>query len=118
MEGEGVLRWTTIVACSGARECPIVYRESRAASFISSFLGTLRFTRGAQIDPGCAGGKISMKTVVPCAQCDKPERDCKCDRYCCYCQGLEGIRLCADGKFYCPYCREACEIHVAESDEG
>jgi len=40
-----------------------------------------------------------MKSVVLCVQCDKPERECTCDHYCCYCQGLEGIRFCADGKY-------------------
>src|ERR1700730_13904586 len=58
-----------------------------------------------------------MKTVVLCAQCDKPERECTCDRYCCYCQGLEGIRFCDDGKYYCPDCREACDIRVADPNE-
>jgi hypothetical protein len=59
-----------------------------------------------------------MKTATLCVQCDKQERQCTCDRYCCYCQGVEGIRMCADGKFYCPDCREACDIHLAESNDG
>ena len=59
-----------------------------------------------------------MKTVTLCVQCDKPERQCMCDRYCCYCQGAYGIKLCADGKFYCPDCREACDIHLAESNDA
>ncbi len=54
-----------------------------------------------------------MEESVLCSVCDKPESQCTCDRYCCYCQGLEGIRLCADGQYYCPDCREACDIHVA-----
>jgi hypothetical protein len=62
--------------------------------------------------------KADMKTVVLCVQCDKPERECTCDRYCCYCQGLEGIRFCADGKYYCPDCREACEIRVADPNDA
>ena len=30
-----------------------------------------------------------MQTTVMCSQCDLPEGKCKCDRYCCYCQGQE-----------------------------
>lgn len=56
-----------------------------------------------------------MQTTVHCSQCDLPENKCECDRYCCYCQGQEHIRLCMDGKYYCPDCREACEISVAET---
>jgi hypothetical protein len=56
-----------------------------------------------------------MQSTVVCAQCNQPENKCKCVRYCCYCQGLEGICLCVDGQYYCPDCREACEVRVAES---
>jgi len=56
-----------------------------------------------------------MESTVLCSQCDLPESKCKCDRYCCYCQGQQSIRLCMDGKYYCPDCREACEISVAQS---
>ena len=48
-----------------------------------------------------------------CASCEKTEQECKCDRYCCYCQGQENIRLAADGQYYCPDCREACEVPLA-----
>jgi hypothetical protein len=27
------------------------------------------------------------------------------------------VRLCMDGKYYCPDCREACEVSVAQSNE-
>lgn len=40
---------------------------------------------------------------------------CKCDRYCWLCQGLYGVRLCVDGQYYCPDCREACDILVVEN---
>lgn len=55
-----------------------------------------------------------MTTV--CAQCDQPEAQCKCEKYCCYCQSLDDIRLCADGMYYCPACREACDVQVADDD--
>lgn len=48
-----------------------------------------------------------------CSSCEKPEVECKCDRYCCYCQGQEHIRLAADGQYYCPECREACDLPLA-----
>ena len=56
-----------------------------------------------------------MDKLVLCVLCDKPESECKCHRYCCYCQGQEGIRLCVDGHYYCPDCREACDIRVVDS---
>ena len=58
----------------------------------------------------------AMKSAVLCSQCDRPEAQCDCDRYCCYCQGQLNIRLCVDGKYYCPDCREACEVALADSD--
>ena len=58
-----------------------------------------------------------MATTGPvlCIMCDKPEQQCTCDRYCAYCKGLEGIRLCVDGQYYCPDCREACDIRVVDA---
>jgi len=56
-----------------------------------------------------------MAAQVFCALCDKPEHQCACDRYCCLCQSQHGVRLCVDGQYYCPDCREACDIRVAES---
>lgn len=53
------------------------------------------------------------KTAV-CMQCDQPESRCDCERYCCICKGTYSIRLCEDGLYYCPDCREACEVHLAE----
>jgi len=56
-----------------------------------------------------------MAAPVVCMQCEKQEHHCKCDRYCCLCQSQFGIRLCADGQYYCPDCREACDVRVVES---
>jgi hypothetical protein len=50
-----------------------------------------------------------MQRVV-CSICDRSETDCKCERYCCICGGQDGIRLCMDRLYYCPDCREACEV--------
>jgi hypothetical protein len=48
-----------------------------------------------------------------CSSCDKTELECTCIRYCCYCQGQDNIRMAADGQYYCPDCREACEVPLA-----
>jgi hypothetical protein len=59
-------------------------------------------------------GAMRGKEVV-CMQCDLPERTCTCDKFCYLCKGDFGIRLCEDGLYYCPDCREACDLRVAES---
>ena len=56
-----------------------------------------------------------MSEEILCTLCDKPEHECQCDRYCTYCKGQYGVRMCIDGQYYCPDCREACDIRVADS---
>ena len=58
-----------------------------------------------------------MNAVV-CMQCEKRERDCVCDRYCCICTGQFEIRLCNDGLYYCPDCREACDVNVVSPESN
>jgi len=53
-----------------------------------------------------------------CSVCSKPEQECACERYCCICAGQYGIRLCDDGLYYCPDCRDACDVKVVERDEA
>jgi hypothetical protein len=45
-----------------------------------------------------------------CMMCDKPERECQCEKYCMLCKADEGLRLCPDGCYYCEPCREACDF--------
>jgi hypothetical protein len=59
-------------------------------------------------------GRIATVTTV-CSQCDKPETKCTCEKYCSFCQSQEHVRLCEDGRYYCPDCREACDLRVAET---
>jgi hypothetical protein len=77
---------------------------------------TLNFSPFLNLSKNPARIKVTKEAVVDnrvvCAQCNLEERDCKCDRYCTYCKGQEGIRLCVDGLYYCPDCRQACEISV------
>jgi hypothetical protein len=56
-----------------------------------------------------------MRQEVVCVLCDKPERDCQCDRYCNLCKAQHSIRMCQDGQYYCPECREACDIHTVDN---
>jgi len=49
-----------------------------------------------------------------CMQCDATEAKCDCEKYCCCCQGLIDVRLCEDGLYYCPACREACNYRVSD----
>jgi len=64
-----------------------------------------------------SGRSAASGTTTVCSQCDKPEIECSCEKYCCFCQSQQNIRLCVDGLYYCPDCREACEMRLAESDE-
>jgi hypothetical protein len=52
---------------------------------------------------------------VVCIQCDLPPERCVCDKYCNLCKGTYGVQMCADGMYYCPDCREACDVRLAES---
>jgi hypothetical protein len=58
----------------------------------------------------------AIVTVV-CSQCDKPEAECSCEKYCCFCQSQHNVRLCVDGLYYCPDCREACDVRVVAKDD-
>jgi hypothetical protein len=56
-----------------------------------------------------------MQGPVTCAQCDKPEHQCSCEKYCTICKGQQHVKLCADGLYYCPDCREACDVALASN---
>jgi hypothetical protein len=53
-----------------------------------------------------------MAELYVCGMCEKPEKDCACDRYCWLCLGEYNVRLCHDGNFYCQDCREACDLEA------
>jgi hypothetical protein len=50
---------------------------------------------------------------IVCTQCDQPEDYCRCEKYCTICKGQHNVRLGADGLYYCPDCREACDVALA-----
>ena len=58
---------------------------------------------------------MSARQQVVCSQCDKSEEYCQCDKYCTICKGQTNVKLCADGLYYCPDCREACDVALANN---
>jgi hypothetical protein len=49
-----------------------------------------------------------------CGQCEKPEDQCECEKFCCLCQSQLDIRICADGLMYCEPCRTACDYKTSD----
>jgi len=56
---------------------------------------------------------VPRKKDILCMQCDKPESQCQCDKYCTYCKVDTGVRMAEDGIYYCADCREACDLRLA-----
>jgi hypothetical protein len=56
----------------------------------------------------------TTKTKYNCMQCEMPEDKCECEKYCAFCQGQVDVRLCQDGLYYCPPCREACDYKTSD----
>ena len=56
-----------------------------------------------------------MPGSAHCAMCDMPEDRCTCEKYCAICKGQHNVRMGADGLYYCPECREACDVPLANS---
>ncbi|HVP51230.1 MAG TPA: hypothetical protein VMT05_03920 [Terriglobales bacterium] len=54
--------------------------------------------------------RYSRPMAFVCAQCDREEKQCDCERFCVLCQGWDNVRLCSDGQYYCLSCREACDL--------
>ena len=59
---------------------------------------------------GMAQARYSRRMAFVCAQCDRDETRCECERFCVICQGWDNVRLCNDGQYYCLTCREACDL--------
>jgi hypothetical protein len=49
-----------------------------------------------------------------CAQCEMPEDQCECEKYCCLCQTVLEVRICQDGLMYCEPCRTACDYKTSD----
>ena len=56
-----------------------------------------------------------MEGATVCVQCEMPEERCACEKYCTICKGQHSIRLCSDGLYYCPDCRDACDVGLAST---
>ena len=65
---------------------------------------------------GVSSGRTATMATV-CIQCEKTEAECTCEKYCSFCQSQFDIHLCMDGIYYCPDCREACDIRRADTDD-
>jgi hypothetical protein len=59
-----------------------------------------------------------MLGPIVCSMCDKTEQQCTCEKYCTICKGQNKVRLCADSLYYCPDCREACDVALANEQRG
>jgi hypothetical protein len=73
----------------------------------------MRVFRSGTVERVCRGA--SMAGPILCDQCNKSEGQCACEKYCTICKGQHNVRLCSDGLYYCPDCREACEVSLANS---
>ena len=58
---------------------------------------------------------MAARQQVHCSQCDKSEEYCTCEKYCVICKGQHNVRMAVDGLYYCPDCREACDVSWAGS---
>jgi hypothetical protein len=54
------------------------------------------------------------RAKVNCSQCEMPEGQCHCDRFCCLCQSEIDVRICQDGLMYCDPCRSACDYKTSD----
>jgi hypothetical protein len=63
-------------------------------------------------------GLMSPTKTVVCSQCDRPEHQCQCDRYCCICAGFDRVKLGMDGLYYCPECMQACDVKLANRSDA
>jgi hypothetical protein len=68
-------------------------------------------------DDSQPGGRTRNLATTVCSQCDNPESKCMCEKFCCFCQSQDNVHLCVDGLYYCPDCREACDVRIAETDD-
>ena len=49
-----------------------------------------------------------------CMQCERPETQCDCEKFCILCQSSLDIRICQDGLMYCEPCRSACAYKTSD----
>jgi hypothetical protein len=70
---------------------------------------------GPTLLSGTVFWEVPMPGPVVCSMCDKTEEYCTCEKYCTICKGQYKVRLCADGLYYCPDCREACDVALANN---
>ena len=96
---------------------PLVGQKGHRKSGGTAYL--IRAAVASGVLPGTkSSGRVFPEGPMPgqvvCVQCDKTEEHCACEKYCTICQGQVGVRLCMDGLYYCPDCREACDVSLAD----
>jgi hypothetical protein len=90
-------------------------------STIGNQKSTIAVTNGTFPIPALSDNMIPMSTGTThakfrCGQCEMPEDQCDCDRFCVLCQSQLDIRICKDGLMYCEPCRSACDYKTSDSD--
>ena len=101
-------------ALASSHEPAAGIRQMDASTRVSS----QRYLRN--ISPGTLRDYIiSMSTGTGhakyrCANCEKAEEQCDCEKFCVLCQSQLDIRICQDGPMYCEPCRNACDYKTSD----
>jgi hypothetical protein len=95
----------------------MVQRQNRAGAapwhFVNEWWCRPCWPQSAQVKWLSGGEMAANYQQIVCVQCDQTEEYCTCEKYCTICKGQSGVRLGADGLYYCPDCREACDVPLA-----
>lgn len=83
-------------------------RLQRVGDYQGHFSGTAEARYIAFMSTGTGPAKYR------CAQCERPEDSCECEKFCCLCQSVVDIRVCNDGLMYCEACRQACDYKTSD----
>jgi hypothetical protein len=87
--------------------------RSSAAQHLVGYQGHVFTGSRQRYITGMNGGTSHAKHR--CGQCEMPEGQCICDKFCCLCQSQLEIRICADGLMYCESCRNACGYKTSDA---
>jgi len=99
----------------GAVKTPVLLLKPAAVALCECVPAPLLLGTNRSGKVSFGGERVAQYQQILCSQCDKPEDSCTCEKYCSICKGQHNIRLCVDGLYYCPDCREACEVSLANT---
>jgi hypothetical protein len=101
--------------CQTSREASVAKGGAESADPAAPCCSTLRSARllvpAFRLAYSVLGGQMAEEVL--CVQCDSPEWQCQCDKYCSMCKSWENVFLCTDGQYYCANCREAMDLKIA-----